>query len=273
MIYHYCSVENFYNIINSKEFWLFSAFDMNDKLETTWINLIIRDVLSKDKFRTIPKECLDFIGLAYDVNQFSPYFSCFSKDGDVLSQWRAYASDGTGVAIGIDEKELGVKYELPSHGANSTLPTGLCECIYDKQIQIKNIEELFSLDEINKLPAQNNFALQQIGLTLRQLSLVYKNPKFVEEQEVRLIHVPLIFTDGKNTKMILGNISPMCFKANHENILPYFKFNLKELFSSKLIPEIYFGPKCKLNDIVIRNFLDYNGLKETKIIVSEASYR
>lgn len=35
-----------------------------------------------------------------------PLISCFSKNGDLLSQWRAYAEDGKGFSIGFDSNYI-----------------------------------------------------------------------------------------------------------------------------------------------------------------------
>lgn len=47
-------------------------------------------------------------GDEYYVDKFDPplYTICFSGNGDLLSQWRGYAKDGTGVAIGFKTKYL-----------------------------------------------------------------------------------------------------------------------------------------------------------------------
>lgn len=39
----------------------------------------------------------------FDINR---YICCFSKEGDILSQWRAYANDGRGISIGFNLKKL-----------------------------------------------------------------------------------------------------------------------------------------------------------------------
>ena len=43
--------------------------------------------------------------LRYDVIR-SSYITCFSRNGDLLSQWRAYGDDGRGVSIGFNSKLL-----------------------------------------------------------------------------------------------------------------------------------------------------------------------
>ena len=35
-----------------------------------------------------------------------PLIGCFSKNGDLLSQWRAYAEDGKGFSIGFDSNYI-----------------------------------------------------------------------------------------------------------------------------------------------------------------------
>lgn len=55
--------------------------------------------------------------------------SCFSTKGDVLSQWRAYAENGSGFAIAIDPLELGY------------MPVTLLEICYDREVQARRISE------------------------------------------------------------------------------------------------------------------------------------
>ena len=46
-LYHYCDVNTFFNIVSSKEIWLSSIFEMNDLLETHWIDIILNDILKE----------------------------------------------------------------------------------------------------------------------------------------------------------------------------------------------------------------------------------
>ena len=65
-------------------------------------------------------------------NGLSIYF-CVSKDKDVLSQWRSYANDGQGVAIGFDVDFIEKHYSL--YGA---------EVIYDKEKQYDILSQKIS---------------------------------------------------------------------------------------------------------------------------------
>lgn len=44
--------------------------------------------------------------LKREILDISRYICCFSENGDILSQWRAYADDGKGLAIGFNVKKI-----------------------------------------------------------------------------------------------------------------------------------------------------------------------
>jgi hypothetical protein len=269
MIYHYSSVENFLKIIQSKELWLFNSKKMNDSLETNWINHLIDKELIENREK-IDKEKLDTIIQHYNINNWWSYLMCFSKDGDVLSQWRAYAKDGTGISIGFNENELEIDKKLPRAGAHWKTSTGICECIYDEEKQGNIIKSILNFDEINK---SDWMYAANVAINLRPFSLVFKNPKFCEEQEIRIIHVPMVFSNKDNDSILQGNISDVKFILKGNDISSYFKIELKDKFNSKLIPKLYLGPKNKMNVDDLLFFLAESGLKETEVEHSKASYQ
>jgi hypothetical protein len=273
IIYHYCSVESFYKIINSKELWLFNALDMNDKLETTWIYSIMEKNFNRGNMNNFWERLQHLVENRHTENWFTPYLMCFSKDGDSLSQWRAYASDGAGVAIGINEDAIDIENKLPLPVSDNRRSLGIYDCLYDVQEQIEIIDKLFSgFSEVPLVNVHSNKFLKQT-ISFAQYSLVFKNPKFREEQETRIIYIPQYQIYKPYLLASTGNILTMNFTSKNESILPYFKLPLKDNFSSKLIPVISFGPKCKIRLDNIRMFLSANQLEDTKIIPSAASYR
>ena len=101
IIYHYCSVEAFNAIIQNKTIWLSSVYNLNDYKEIHWI---------KDKvFKKIENSTTKNNFQRYKVFEElylkqlpNVYIASFSQGSDLLSQWRAYANDGYGVAIGFN---------------------------------------------------------------------------------------------------------------------------------------------------------------------------
>ena len=269
MIYHYTSIENFLKIVLSKELWLFNSRRMNDYLETNWINHLIDRKLFENKDR-IDKEKMDFIIQNYNINKWWSYLMCFSKDGDVLSQWRAYAKDGAGISIGFDENEFGIEKKLPTAGAHWKISTGIYECLYDENIQNEIIEKILNFDLIDK---NDRMYAAMAAIHLRPYSLVFKNPKFIEEQEIRIMHIPSVLSNKDNDSILFGNISDVKFIIKENSISSYFKIELKELFTSKLIPKIILGPKNRMDIDDLLFFLAENDLKKTEVEHSKASYQ
>ena len=122
ILYHYCSVETLLSIIQNKTIWLSDASKTNDSSElkyifdffTATVDVILESYgnkyndLIKEKVRKIINSTME--GLVYDKIRIAKYkknfICCFSEAKDLLSQWRAYANDGNGVAIGFSSDML-----------------------------------------------------------------------------------------------------------------------------------------------------------------------
>lgn len=278
MIYHYCSVNNFLNIIESKELWLFNINKMNDYMESKWITPMINEEIEKYQSK-YPKFIEQFI-TNYSINSPVPYIFCFSKEKDILSQWRSYANDGKGVAIGFDEEKFKIKNrplekKFPVTAVCETISTSIVPCIYDTTLQKKTISDLFSKTIESTCHESDTFNnITNLVFILNGYSYIMKNDAFSEEKEVRIIHLPLITQSNKDSSInYIGNLSEIYFKPKGDTISSYFKYELKDFFDSTLIPEIILGPECKLDAFDLKLFLVKNKLNSTKIIRSKASYR
>jgi hypothetical protein len=87
ILYHYCSTASLHAIVQSHSLWL-SALSLS------------KDALDQDTIRRLQ----DSIGGLKQIIEGLGF--CLSEDGDLLSQWRGYASDATGVAIGFSTEYL-----------------------------------------------------------------------------------------------------------------------------------------------------------------------
>lgn len=95
IVYHYCSVDTFLSIINSNKIWLSSSLTTNDFLENQLILLKLEKILNEENSKY--KENFKRFYEHFRINVTSTFVSCFSENGDLLSQWRAYANDVYGV--------------------------------------------------------------------------------------------------------------------------------------------------------------------------------
>jgi len=103
LVWHYTTLDGLASILQSHTFWIGSSTDMNDPLElTTGRNAINAALLAADITATQRARVEAYLERSREVADAAEVFILSaSTDGDSLSQWRAYASDGKGVAIGM----------------------------------------------------------------------------------------------------------------------------------------------------------------------------
>lgn len=181
VLYHYCSMEAFEAIIRTGNIRLSDINMMNDFAEMKWgygvFAAAASRILAKRKDdSTLPRrEFLDGINTHLSPTQLyiHPLIACFSKNPDVLSQWRGYADNGSGVSIGFNAENL-VK----------TCATFL-NCEYDFEEQIEQMEgRLIAAHSLG-----DEFSAQDHAMHLFGYLPALKNPAFREEAEVRAVHL------------------------------------------------------------------------------------
>lgn len=314
-VYHYCSVETFFAIITNKCLRLSDLNKTNDYMEKKWILKLIDSLLI---------ECLKEYKIDVDINEpywysedinshmeffrriMSEYLSgnnpvlitCFSKEKDLLSQWRAYGDDGTGVAIGFN---LDILEKL----CTSKLPITIDDVTYDQEEQKSSIKYdiKFSIeymmdgviwddkiiDDIVKKYFEEEFETlcEVLPDRLEVSSCFIKNPAFMEEKEVRIVYQPQLyeaeylddsckfecFNQSKRTKNFI--IRPVKFNANKKKIVAYADLDFSYYIKKGLISEIVIGPKSNILESDIIYLLLSNGYSINELIInrSEATYR
>ena len=104
LVYHYCSIETFLSIIQNSVLRLTDIEKSNDYSERVYMETLILKQFQKKINNNLNGYLLDNFIVKYYQSLYTSsnlYASCFSEDGDLLSQWRAYADNGTGVSIGF----------------------------------------------------------------------------------------------------------------------------------------------------------------------------
>jgi hypothetical protein len=111
VIYHYTNDAGLRGILETGQLWLSDIFSLNDPSEirhgishaVSILNSKAEDGPSEAKF--FAKQFVKF--LKHGVERSAHFFVLsFSADGDDLGQWRAYADNGRGYALGFDGKML-----------------------------------------------------------------------------------------------------------------------------------------------------------------------
>jgi Protein of unknown function (DUF2971) len=112
MIYHYTDDTGLQGIIESGKLWFSDIFGLNDPSELRHGLKVAIDTL-KSRINNARPEIATFASQLerFDVDagiEAAGHFfiCCFSGDGDDLGQWRAYAHDGRGYALGFEPAAL-----------------------------------------------------------------------------------------------------------------------------------------------------------------------
>lgn len=275
VLYHYCSTATFLSIIQRKCLWLSDVNTMNDFGEVHWAydrfieaaNLVLAEV---------GQDFLDKVDLAISTTQLRilPMLCAFSTDGDVLSQWRAYADDGAGVAVGFNASKV------------ASLAVRIAPIEYASERQVHHFRTwLLATHEVHQeLPERERqtFLFEMCSRFATDMAL-YKNPAFSEEQEVRIIRGVVVKADDndqwelvdqggsgeRNSKKKL----PVMFRAaRNGGVVSYIEVPLNGL-GPNAISEVIVGPKSPNNGREISMALNSAGFPNVNIRRSMATYR
>ena len=269
LIYHYCDSNAFFAICTNRKLWMSELHSMNDFMELHWGDSIWEQS-ANTRIEKYGKEFLDEIDEVIHFSGFQGLLltNCFSTDKDVLSQWRAYADDGKGYVIGFNAKEL------------LGLPIRALQVLYDKEQQIK--EATATIDALYQLKQEDSNEFKTFCNVFGYDLSAFKNPAFIEEKEIRLIHL-LDFKKSNDFMKLVdkGGIyfgedrkgEEIKFRIKQDIPTPYIELDFSNNNKINPIKEVVIGPKNEVMKTAIRIFLETIGIEKVEINKSNASYR
>lgn len=273
ILYHYCDAFAFHAICTYKKMRFSDLFSMNDFMEMHW-GYSIWEQAATELLDEVGKDFLDEIDeVIHSAGMLGLLVaSCYSLDGDVLSQWRAYADDGKGYVIGFSAKNL------------IELPVRPLKILYEKKKQVEEVKNTIrALYEVEK-DEEEKFGsdFRRTCFTLAFDLAGFKNPAFAEEKEVRMVHV--LDFEPSNDSMRLKDAGGHSFGKDCEGLPVLFRMRdnipiafIEQDFSNSgninPIKEVIIGPKNDVLPSAISIFLETIGIGSVKIKKSKASYR
>lgn len=236
------------------------------------------------------------------------FISCFSKQGDLLGQWRSYADDGKGICIGFKlEKLKQIFSKLPTIEKSINNINYLDEDMSVKKIlDIFNEENIFSnilvesfgsiLEDVND-EFERDFFISMLGsdffkivaekyLSNKEKDIVekikeickkfktstfFKHSGFKEEEEVRI----LIKKIKESEESERTHISKNNFRINQKNddFIEYIKLIFSEEDFKSSVSEIIIGPNNNIDEKYLRKFLENQNImkeKEETIVIKKS---
>lgn len=281
LVYHYCNVDAFVNIISNCILWLSDIKRSNDPREG---GLLIGDIFdywnSHDGWDMYPSWIMDLIQ-EYDCemrlyNNFFVYALCFSQKGDLLSQWRGYTQDAAGVSIGMDEAFL----KKWSYSFENRIIAEYCKVKYggDEEATKQMFDKLYSLAkdvDFNFNPEDRERLSIPFYQCLEKLSIqafAMKEKGYSEEKEKRILYREYYhyddkegyqFMDYSSVKNLNNHIPDWEIKGPKYNIWKsgykkYYELGFSRI-RDRFIREIILGPQCELSVEDVRELLAREG--------------
>lgn len=317
-LYHYCSVNTFLAIIQNKCIRLSDLNRTNDYMEKRWAAKLIGGVLKEELENfDIKIDLTEDYWYEDGVNNHLQYYNkeikrvfydnrpilitCFSKEKDSLSQWRAYGQDGEGVSIGFNYKLI---KDLKNNCKNILVEKVMYKENKQKeklaglvQAAILYMQRMFEYDSGRILNDFDEYFTEKFDVFcktltnyLEKISCVIKNPAFSEEKEVRIIYDPQLYNHKvigdmtleesekyfkQEVEIKMYKISPIKYNFRNNQLVASCDVDFTKLIEEQVINEIIIGPKSKLTENDIYYFLLSNGYDANSIKIShtEATYR
>mgnify|MGYP000455464608 CR=1 FL=1 len=274
IVYHYCSVEVFKSIIENRKLWLASSTNTNDSMENSIVSRKLFETMSDEedyeKYTSIFSE-FDEIYKKLHVNT---YISCFSMNRDLLSQWRGYADDGNGIAIGFDKKSLPEKRDIIHYSFDTENTISSNEVLYDCEDVDKFVSDCITA--VKKLHTDKTKDAEDkliiYALKLLTFNYITKSSAFSEEEEFRTVYIPFPNQGELGAFISMKDISDRKFRFTKNKISSYYEMNISYNDFPKPISEIVLGPKNKFDEDELKLFLKSNGFTDIKITRSAATY-
>lgn len=294
-VYHYCGPDAFLSILSTRTLRATHADYLNDAGEIrSGIEIARAEATSlRDSAATGPgryyfDQVLEQIGEKASRHIF---VVCFSEVSELLSQWRAYADDGHGFAIGFDFQRLS---DQPS-------PTGRTmsgKVLYDERLLRKAIRDYLLQNAPNSAshlePGEEEAVVADASnhsWAILGTAVLFKHHGFREEREARIAvvcHLPKEWrslqpapTSELTGPLFISSFDrvdeelPSCreFRVSSRGITPYLEWK----FDASHVTEIRVGPRGNSNQqlTAVRMFLESNGYTHLldKVIPSDATYR
>lgn len=269
LMYHYCDETVLKSILENKKIWLSDIYKMNDSSEFEGARKIFLKVLKKNKHLFEQEFRIYIISSVFSAKEeVLPLIACFSKNGDLLSQWRAYTNDAKGFSIGFS-------LQLVHQG----LGVNLNSIIYEDSIQCDIILETLKELHSNWLVMDKDY--QAIDFYAKGFSIdlhYFKNPSFFEEQEIRVTR--LVVKDESDNFIDVGGNSelkkiiplPILARQRKGETVQYIELPI-DLPTQNVIKEIIIGPKNTMRIKDLKDLLSSLGFSDIKIKKSKSTYR
>jgi len=267
-LYHYTDLAGILGVVESHDLWSTHSKYLNDMSEMKHGYDTALKVIKQESEKKKSEDWANYCKLIQDhVDNYTSvgvYVCCFCASDNLLSQWRNYGGNGTGVRIAFNSQRC---HDIATACSTDYGIMKLWRVSYDSAEESEIFED--AIDFAFKFPLSLEERAFQAVKLIEFFVPTIKNKDFREEDEYRLIFIP----------------PPNCpvkprFRVGRGMVIPYY--SLREL-SGKLDDELYrlpitgvrVGPSMnrELNAESIQMMLEHAGYSGIKVDQSSTPYR
>jgi hypothetical protein len=287
VVYHYTTAAGMRGILESNCIWASAAYYLNDSSEIEYGCRLVLDVIAEWRRANLHRESFS-VHVLEGLERFfsdprsrlsrssSIYIACFCKNGNLLSQWRAYGQAG-GYSLGFEVSPGTINLEIPG----GFWDLRLAEVVYSERWQRSLINSLLvrAFQTIGEHLVEGEVQGQQRGplsvdvvLCLQDRLLeqivTFKNPAFREEGEWRLVARPNLLRARVGQQPQEGD-SPLKFRVSRGSLVPYLELLPKE---GKIpLKSVRYGPSLEGSRVEnpVRMMLTVNGFPDVDVTGSK----
>lgn len=303
VLYHYCGLQTFQNIIENRSIWLSDISKSNDAQELKWMQeqctyyildawlKYVKDLENAGKAELVQLKDFEQFDRVKSCAEYPIYSKtwafCLTEKQDDLGQWRGYADDGAGVAIGF-KSDTFEAIEAICHFINREQDLYFKKVRYSakeiksffyEQLRLKDISVNCAPDTVIKL-------LEKATFSAIWNAPFFKNSTFKEEKEWRLaftVSFASLF-DGnipglteKNEKLDNPFHSRYGYIVKNQDLVSHIEIGIDAM--AQCLSSITIGPKSKLKAVDLKLYLISQGILKDfsddsiKIYTSGSTYR
>jgi hypothetical protein len=274
-IFHYTNASGLKGIFDSGHLWLTDIFNLNDPSELKHGYSIFVDCFKeRARHHTILAQRIAerFAQVHRDgsIRRAANFFVCsFSAHKNDLAQWRAYADDGRGFALGFDRKALEDGFLAAGRQAGQENP---CFPITYSERDLEKISlELLDLAcPMMSLSCSDDHYIGRVSVSLAQAVLravtLFKHQAYKHEQEYRFLQIYPLPPSG------------LKIRTRASSLVRYVEFDWCKAAPDAL-RKIVIGPAADTKNAeravhdCIGECLTADAIKKVEIVHSEIPYR
>lgn len=253
VVYHYTSNDVLLKILSGKALRMSARHHLNDTMEGEQFFSLL------EKHKSQPSRAnLDLVRRHLEPFEF--FVTCFSSHHDLLSQWRGYATNGAGVAIGFKKKSITSAIK----GSHEVLlyTVAYAGCLNELPAErLKVIDAIFSSSGAPGHEAIQSFAKERWAI---------KPSGFSDEQESRLI-----VTIDTRTQRIKPKTKGLeiGYYATSTEVREFCDFRFGDFEELDFIDSITLGPNNRTDEDALKRHLANTGFAGVQVNRSAISYR